>query len=275
MKFFLATFFFLTSLSTYADRNVLNGGGLAEMQAIYFYQNLHRYLNFCRHQGNQCSLNQLEQQEIQTISKLSQNARFEGIEVLTMLSEQEVFQTEKRAGAKISLSSSSLYQGTNDRLPKPAHEIAGIVLGAYWYQVSELSREEALEKSFALSKMFVQEMTTFSISGNPLVLVHQMSFQFGDLTEMLFLIEDERKTIDMTDEIVEQISCRHERPKFLFENWRRGYFQGSQNHLFLIAEVTTFCGEERKFHQFLLNLQLRSNGEIIENTLNSRLRETF
>lgn len=275
MKFLLATLSLLTSLSSYADRNVLNGGGLAEMQAIYFYQNLHRYLNFCLHQGNQCSLGPLERRELQMISQLSQNARFEGVEILTKLSEQEVFQTEKRAGAKVSLSSSALYQGTSVRLPRPAHDIAGIVLGAYWYQVSELSREEALEKSFALSKMFEQEMTSFSVSEQPLVLIHQMSFQFGDLTEMLFLLEDEQKTIDMTDEIVEQISCSHERPKFFFENWRRGYFQGSQNQLFLIADVTTLCGEEKKYHQFLLNLQLDLKGDIMEKTLNSRLRETF
>jgi hypothetical protein len=248
----------LTSLFSHAQRVVGNGGGLSEMQAIYFNEKLDSFLNLCIKSSNPCSLNSSRQNSLSMVLK---NHKLDVAKIKLHFSSDLIsaFETERNPGSDITFNSKKLYK--SEGVPADSSYIVGLVLAARWTQYeTDESLSTLIQQSIALmSKMSIQKQSEQLYPADYLFALHDYDFVINQNKQKAIFIEDDKMTYDLTSLIEAQIPCGLI-SDWEFENWQsRGnssavvfYSQGK-------ATGSAQCTSDKVFVMSIL-IPLKNNG---------------
>lgn len=199
MKLLLSLFIMISVLPAMAQRNVGNGGGLAEMKIIYLFQTLDLYLSPCLAQNNPCSLTENEQTQIQEIEKnLLTQKRGAGIKF-----EHGIEGDSRNVGTwgdDLYLDSQSLYASSG--VAKEVSGLGELLIRALLLKISER------EIGSLGQKIFADVTEQLSSVRNYYVIVHHLKLTRQGYVQSLLVIEDSVYSLDLTPKVKELTGCK-------------------------------------------------------------------
>ena len=250
-----------------AQRVVKIGGGLAEMQAIYFEQNLATYVQACLPDGA-CGLQAAERASLQELLRADSAERAQvPIEFVTDSLGELPFTTERRLGAAIRIQSTALYQA--DGSPKPFAFDAAIVLAG---RLAHVDSTTPLTDLYKLAQMIfiglqVQSQTYRLLAVPGLLQVHDLNFTYGDRTQQSLFIEDGAKTTDLTSMVSAVLPCG-ELKGWKFNSWRG--VGGTRDANFL-AQARGSCDPTQSYI-LSVSMLLDGQSQVEPQTLRARMK---
>lgn len=242
--------YLLTSLSANAIRSVGNGGGLAEMRVVYLFQNLERFLRVCLTPANVCNIS--NETYLDWVAIFSEKPT----EQIDYIVSFEIKLPHKNGyaldGLSLKISHKMLYVDLNT--PKNFNELLAFVIAVKQDLLgSRLSFEEnVLIASRIFHDMKIEEQSHKVMGVPSLLSLSQLKVFDGVTPHLIVGLEDEEKTINMSDLITKVLPCG-EIAQWSFNQWssfvqlRTLYFSG---------HATAHCNGERFDKRILLKASL-------------------
>ncbi|RYZ71167.1 MAG: hypothetical protein EOP05_12355, partial [Proteobacteria bacterium] len=251
------------SPSAFAERTVGNGGGLAEMRAIYLHQRLSSYLIPCVVQPASCGISNEEAASFSQAVKAAAMAVPSSLVIDTSVSEAEIFVTPVSKGATIRLSPKALYAQVGSVLvPKSTSEIAGVLLAAYWTQSGAESKANAVSLAARITSRFEESSSQLPvrISSKTSILIHQQMLRLSDVEELVILVEDQAKTINATPESLDQIVCESGDKPTRSDLQALRLVNASATSVTVALEMASECATSMTYKTVVLSFNLNSKG---------------
>lgn len=266
----------------HAERTVGNGGGLAEMRAIYLHQRLSSYLIPCVVNPASCGLNAKQALSFAQAVKASAMAVPSSLIIDPAISEEEVFQTTISNGAVIRLSPKALYFKIGaTSVPKSISEIAGVLLGAYWTQSGAESKTNAIALATSLTSRFEETSSELEVRASTAasIKVHQQVLRLGEVEEIMILIEDKLKTINVTPTELESLVCESGAKPTRTDVQALRAVEANASGVTVAFEVVSDCSADvvaaLNYKTIVLSFKLTPKGEIIETSVRSTMTDSL
>ena len=200
-------------------RGVGNGGGLAEMRVIYLFQNVDRFLKICLTVENACRISEETRIEWQNITRpTSPPPKSFEITFVNDVPAQTGFLLD---GQILKISNKRLYADLNT--PKKFNELLAYVVTVEQELLgTKFSFQQNLEIANQSFKNLVMEEQNHKVIGvSSLLRLAQLKVFDGLMNHVLISLEDEDKTINLTEGIRKSLPCG------LLTDWELNQFSSS------------------------------------------------
>lgn len=223
-----------------------NGGGFAEMQAVYFHQELGRIIGVCAASNDPCRLGASVASDFAALVRAhEQEVKSVKISFSPVLAGDLIFATERRLGAEIQFSNTHLYEA--DGAEKSAQDVLALVLAARWSHVNALMPIEDLvriSQTFARMVRIDSKSSRIATSHDKLAL-HDITLSLKSGSRHALFLEDERMTRDLSLMLEKELPCG------TLNDWTVQNLQGSEypGQFIFKARMQSTCSEDPYFLQ--------------------------
>jgi hypothetical protein len=266
----------LGSTSAFAERTVGNGGGLAEMRAIYLHQHLGHYLLPCVRNSSACDLKAADGLQFSKAVKAALKATPAELVIDHAVSAEQMFTVGAGSANTIRLSPYALYERSSGvLLPKSSAEIAGILLAAFWTQASQISKSEALEKSQTLTARFEETSDQLEVMTSPSVVFHSQRLRLGAVEQLVLLLEGKESTVDVSSAAVAALTCgAGEQPAGSeIQNLRAASVSGTSATV--LGDVVLDCAGGLSYKTLIVRFEIDAQGEVAPKSLAIRVTDSL
>lgn len=250
---------FLTATG-FAQGRIGNGGGLTELQFIYFYKNSERFINHCLQTNNPCqispstlsdwkkiTLNQSEyfQTKIEFVNTSINNLGFEYQDLKLILNRQLIYKNLTTA--------------------KENYQVLALAIAIQQFFLNELIDFNTILQNAerALKNLKFEEISNQAFNSQSLLRINQMTVMDSSSKHILISIEDKNKSLDMSELISQKLICGniHE---VQFSNWKS---ELGRNKVYFHGKATLNCSSEISRFKIRIQADLDSNDLLIPETV--------
>ena len=245
------------SQSAFAIRSVGNGGGLAEMQVVYLNQNLGRFLKLCLTAENTCQISSATRAEWENISD---DQRLHKISFVTEMINEKGFSLE---GDRLNISSKMLYLDLNT--PYKFNDLLAFVvsMNQELTGTSQTFKENLQIATRVFKDLSFEEQSHKAVGINALLSLHQLKVFDGLDSHLLVSLEDDQKTISITEAIKSALPCGE------ISDWNLNQWSTSvtANTLYMYGFAAASCNGKRLEKRIVIKVGLSNLLLINENKI--------
>lgn len=259
--------FSFSALESKAERVIGNGGGFAELKAIYLNQNLGGLFQTCAKAENLCQLDQNSFADFQRLLALDEKESA-SVEIRFSLHLPTPVSTRRELGDAILINSSLLYD--EHGFPKPTQKIAALVLAGRWAHVSKLPLEQILIESQNLTASFSEISDSKSVGTllGEAVVFHQARLQYAQTESVFVALEDKAQSLDLTTAVQSVLTCG------AIEAWTFGNLRAFQTSTKLVLSLDATAACETRSKTLVIEVGTDSKG-LIAKSIYPLLKEAF
>ncbi len=259
MKFLIASLIFFVPEFVFAQSIVKNGGGLAEMEFIYYHQNLPAYIRPCLIRPTDCGLSEREVSIWRDLTE-RHDEEVQSVQIDFVHGDKAdlPFVTSRRLGANVTVFTSALYQVNGE--VRPPSEILAIVFAA---RLSHVDHTSDLQGLLAQARRWFKNLSVLKTSiqlypANALYAVHHYVYEYQGSRLATMAVEDSSASKSLDELVTNALPCGTI-VDWKFEGWKGNWIDESE--ISFQAEPSAACNTESRYLLFI-HIKLDRQGSI-------------